>query len=109
MDKHGDLVVGTSTSGWAYKPSGRIGDSPMLGCGLFLDNEVGAAAATGDGEDIMKAAVCTEVVLRMRAGATPTEACRGAVEQMRKGLSKERRKDVMVGVVALSKAGEVKP
>jgi isoaspartyl peptidase/L-asparaginase-like protein (Ntn-hydrolase superfamily) len=54
IDKQRDIAVGTSTSGWAFCPAGRVGDSPLVGSGLFVDNKVGAAAATGDGEEIMK-------------------------------------------------------
>jgi isoaspartyl peptidase/L-asparaginase-like protein (Ntn-hydrolase superfamily) len=54
IDKASNISVGTSTSGWAFCPAGRVGDSPLVGSGLFVDNNVGAAAATGDGEEIMK-------------------------------------------------------
>lgn len=107
VDEHGDLVAGTSTSGWAFKPAGRVGDSPLFGSGLCVDNVVGAAVATGDGEDIMKAVLTHEVLVRMRRGASPTAACSGAIAQMLHGLPPERRAAVKVGVVAVSKAGEV--
>ena len=107
VDEHGDLVAGTSTSGWAFKPAGRVGDSPLFGSGLCVDNEVGAAVATGDGEDIMKAVLTHEVLVRMRRGAAPAAACRAAIAQMLRGMPAERRAEVKVGVVAVSKAGEV--
>lgn len=71
----GNLVGGCSTSGLAYKLPGRVGDSPILGSGLYVDNEVGAAGATGVGENIMRFCGTFQVVERMRAGADPQEAC----------------------------------
>ena len=54
QDKNGDLAGSCTTSGWAYKLHGRVGDSPLIGAGLFVDNEVGCAAATGLGEEVIK-------------------------------------------------------
>lgn len=107
VDAQGDLVAGTSTSGWAFKPAGRVGDSPLFGSGLCVDNAVGAAAATGDGEEIMKACVAHEVLVGMRGGLSPDAACRRAIALLCAALPAERRATVKVGVVAVSKAGAV--
>ena len=73
-DKHGDLFGACTTSGAAWKMHGRVGDSPIIGAGLFLDNDVGAAAATGLGEAIIKTSGSAMVVELMRQGYSPKEA-----------------------------------
>ena len=82
MDKHGNLSGACTTSGWAYKMHGRVGDSPIIGAGLFVDNEVGAACATGMGEAIIRIAGSHTVVELMRQGYSPQEACKMAVERI---------------------------
>lgn len=76
IDNNNDICAGTSTSGLRYKMPGRVGDTPLVGCGLYCDNEIGAAAATGEGEDIMRFALSFRVVEEIRRGAKPAEACR---------------------------------
>ncbi len=78
IDKRGDISGITTTSGMSWKIPGRVGDSPILGAGLYVDNEVGAAGATGIGEDTMKSCACFYIVMRMRAGRSPQEACEDA-------------------------------
>ncbi|MFM8963541.1 MAG: isoaspartyl peptidase/L-asparaginase family protein [Sphingomonadales bacterium] len=78
MDAQGQLAGACTTSGWAYKMHGRIGDSPIIGAGLFVDDEVGAATATGLGEAIVRVAGSHTVVELMRQGYTPFDACREA-------------------------------
>lgn len=78
----GNLAGGCSTSGWAYKLPGRVGDSPIIGSGLYVDNTVGAAGATGLGENVMRYCGAFRVVEAMRRGASPLEACRDAVRQI---------------------------
>jgi len=79
LDQHGDLSGACTTSGLAYKMHGRVGDSPIIGAGLFVDNEVGAATATGVGELVMKTLGSFLVVELIRQGATAQEACEEAV------------------------------
>jgi len=81
-DANGDFSGACTTSGWAYKMHGRVGDSPIIGAGLFIDNEVGAATATGLGEAIIRIAGSHTVVELMRQGYTPLEACKEAVNRI---------------------------
>jgi isoaspartyl peptidase/L-asparaginase-like protein (Ntn-hydrolase superfamily) len=82
LDANGNLSGACTTSGWAYKLPGRLGDSPIIGAGLFVDNEVGAACATGLGEAIIRIAGSHTVVELMRQGYTPQKACEMAVERI---------------------------
>jgi N4-(beta-N-acetylglucosaminyl)-L-asparaginase len=82
MDANGDLSGACTTSGWAYKMHGRVGDSPIIGAGLFVDNEVGAATATGMGEAIIRIAGSHTVVELMRQGYSPNDACKEAVRRI---------------------------
>lgn len=105
MDKDGNLSGACTTSGWAYKLPGRVGDSPIIGAGLFVDNEIGAACATGMGEAVIRIAGSHTVVELMRYGHSPQEACKLAVERIQK-----KHKDVtglQVGFIAMNKNGEV--
>ena len=105
MDKDGNLSGACTTSGWAYKLPGRVGDSPIIGAGLFVDNEIGAACATGMGEAVIRIAGSHTVVELMRHGHSPDEACKLAVERIQK-----KHKDItgiQVGFIAMNKNGEV--
>jgi isoaspartyl peptidase/L-asparaginase-like protein (Ntn-hydrolase superfamily) len=82
MDANGDFSGACTTSGWAYKLHGRVGDSPIIGAGLFIDNEVGAATATGLGEAIIRIAGSHTVVELMRQGFSPLDACKEAVNRI---------------------------
>ncbi len=82
LDQHGDLAGGCSTSGMAGKLPGRVGDSPILGAGLYVDNEVGAAGATGVGENIMRHCASRMIVERMRQGLHPQAACEAVLHEM---------------------------
>jgi isoaspartyl peptidase/L-asparaginase-like protein (Ntn-hydrolase superfamily) len=105
LDIDGNLSGSCTTSGWAYKLPGRLGDSPIIGAGLFVDNEIGAACATGLGEAIIRIAGSHTVVELMRQGHAPSEACRLAVERI---LSKhEDVKGLQCGFIALDKNGNV--
>ena len=105
LDSLGNLSGACTTSGMAYKMHGRIGDSPIIGAGLFVDNEVGAATATGVGEEVIRIVGCHLVVELMRQGNTPEQACRQAVERiLKKNPSKAR--GIQVGFLALNKNGE---
>jgi len=80
VDANGDVAGITTTSGLAWKVPGRIGDSPIIGAGLYVDNAVGAAGVTGRGEDVMKSCAAYYVVMRMRDGRSPQEACEDAAD-----------------------------
>ena len=82
VDARGDISGITSTSGLSWKIPGRIGDSPIIGAGLYVDNEVGAAGATGRGEDVIKACSSFYIVSRMREGRSPQEACEDALRRI---------------------------
>ena len=82
VDKNGDIAGITSTSGLSWKIPGRVGDSPIIGAGLYVDNEVGAAGATGRGEDVIKSCASFYIVMRMKEGRTPQEACEDAIRMI---------------------------
>ncbi len=82
VDKNGDIAGITSTSGLSWKIPGRVGDSPIIGAGLYVDNEVGAAGATGRGEDVIKSCASFYTVMRMKEGRTPQEACEDAIRMI---------------------------
>lgn len=105
MDAKGNLSGACTTSGLAYKMHGRVGDSPIIGAGLFVDNEVGAATATGLGEEVVRTCGCHTVVELMRQGYSPEEACKEAVMRIVK-KKPEKSKDIQVGFIALNKKGE---
>jgi N4-(beta-N-acetylglucosaminyl)-L-asparaginase len=108
LDAHGNLSGACTTSGMAFKMHGRVGDSPIIGAGLYVDNEIGAATATGHGEEVIRITGCHLVVELMRQGKSPQKACEEAVARIVK-LTKNRGKelkDIQVGFIALNKKGE---
>jgi N4-(beta-N-acetylglucosaminyl)-L-asparaginase len=82
IDSNGDIAGCTSTSGLSFKISGRVGDSPIIGAGLYVDNEAGAAGATGRGEDVIKSCASYYIVLRMKDGRSPQQACEDAMQMI---------------------------
>jgi N4-(beta-N-acetylglucosaminyl)-L-asparaginase len=105
MDAKGNIAGGCSTSGMAYKMRGRVGDSPVIGAGLFVDNEIGAATSTGVGEEVIRCVGSHLVVELMRHGYTPENACKEAVMRIvRKSPAKS--KEIQVGFLAINKKGE---
>lgn len=107
LDENGDLSGGCTTSGAAWKMHGRVGDSPIIGAGLFLDNEVGAAAATGLGEAVIRTAGSAMVVELMRQGKSPFEACKEIVERIYNKHKNHKDMDYLqVGFIAVNKNGE---
>lgn len=105
MDAQGNIAGGCSTSGMAYKMRGRVGDSPVIGAGLFVDNEIGAATSTGVGEEVIRCVGSHLVVELMRHGYTPENACKEAVMRIvRKSPAKS--KEIQVGFLAINKKGE---
>lgn len=105
LDKNGNLSGACTTSGMAYKMHGRVGDSPIIGAGLFVDNEIGAATSTGVGEEVIRIVGSHLVVELMRQGNSPEEACRKAVERIVKNQPK-KSKEIQVGFLAINKNGE---
>lgn len=104
IDNNGRISGACTTSGMGYKMPGRVGDSPIIGAGLFVDGEVGGAAATGSGELVMKTLGSFLVVELMRNGKSPTEACEEAVHRIAKKIPNYQQHQV--GFIALSKSGE---
>jgi N4-(beta-N-acetylglucosaminyl)-L-asparaginase len=108
LDAAGNLSGSCTTSGLSYKMHGRVGDSPIIGAALFVDNEVGAACATGVGEEVIKTVGSFLIVELMRQGASPQEACREAVGRIvarHPGLA--AADELQVGYLALDVTGRV--
>lgn len=108
LDEHGNLSGACTTSGMAFKMHGRVGDSPIIGAGLFVDGEVGAATATGHGEEMIRVVGSHLVVELMRQGKSPQEACEEAVKRINEKfkLRGKDTNDTQVGFIALNKNGE---
>lgn len=106
IDKNGDISGACTTSGLAYKMAGRVGDSPIIGSGLFVDNEIGGAVATGLGEEVVKTVGSFLIVELMRQGKSPQEACEEAIKRI---VSKPNSnyKNFQVGYIAVNKKGEI--
>ncbi len=105
LDQKQNLSGACTTSGMAYKMQGRVGDSPIIGAALFVDNEIGAATSTGVGEEVIRIVGSHLVVELMRQGNTPQQACEKAVARIVKNQP-EKSKEIQVGFLALSKNGE---
>lgn len=105
LDSKGNLSGACTTSGMAFKLRGRVGDSPIIGAGLYVDNEVGAATSTGVGEEVIRNVGSFLVVELMRQGYRPEEACKEAVMRIIR-KKPETAKEIQVGFLALNKKGE---
>lgn len=105
LDQEGLMTVGTSTSGLFMKKPGRVGDSPVIGSGFYVDSEIGGATATGLGEDLMKGMVSYEIVSLMEEGFSPQEACEKVVVKLDQKLKERRGKAGDLSVVAMDKKG----
>ncbi|APQ17816.1 isoaspartyl peptidase/L-asparaginase [Maribacter hydrothermalis] len=104
IDTDGDIAGACTTSGMAYKMAGRVGDSPIIGAGLFVDNEVGGATATGVGEEVVRTVGSFLIVELMRQGKSPQEACEEGVKRI---IAKNKDKqDFQIGFIAINKKGE---
>ena len=109
LDAKGHLAGACTTSGMAFKMRGRVGDSPIIGAGLYVDGEVGGATATGHGEEVIRTVGSFRVVAGMKAGLSPQQACEEAVREIHK-LFIRRGADLehtQIGFIALSLSGEV--
>ena len=105
LDKNNNISGACTTSGLAYKMRGRVGDSPIIGSGLFIDNKVGGAVATGLGEEVVKTVGSFLVVELMRQGKSPQEACETAVKRIVSSNSQENK--FQVAYIAMNKNGDV--
>jgi len=103
IDNNGDISGGCTTSGLAYKMSGRVGDSPIIGSGLYVDNEIGGAVATGLGEEVVKTVGSFLIVELMRQGHSPQKACEIAISRI---VTKSDYRNFQVGYIALNKQGD---
>lgn len=106
IDENGNIAGGCTTSGLAYKMAGRVGDSPIIGAGLYIDNQFGAAVATGLGEEVVKTVGSFLIVELMRQGKSPQDACKEAINRI---INKPNSnyKNFQVGFVAVNKKGEI--
>ncbi len=105
QDEKSNLAGACTTSGWAYKMHGRVGDSPIIGAGLFVDNNIGCAAATGLGEEVIKTSGSFLVVELMRQGYDPTAACEEALKRVIQ--SHNGNPDFQIAYIAIRKDGEI--
>ena len=105
LDKNNNISGACTTSGLAYKMRGRVGDSPIIGSGLFIDNNIGGAVATGLGEEVVKTVGSFLVVELMRQGKSPQEACETAVKRIVSSNSQENK--FQVAYIAINKNGDV--
>ncbi|WP_282038114.1 isoaspartyl peptidase/L-asparaginase family protein [Saccharicrinis aurantiacus] len=107
IDKEGKVAASCTTSGAAWKMHGRVGDSPIVGAGLFVDGEVGAATATGLGEAVIRTAGSAIVVELMRNGMSPFDACKEATHRIYKRHKGRPEFDYLqVGFIAINNKGE---
>ena len=106
IDAKGDIAGACTTSGMAYKLHGRVGDSPIIGAGMFVDNEIGGAVATGVGEFVMKTLGSFLIVELMRQGRSPQEACEEAIGRIMDKHGATITKDFQVGYLAIDKTGQ---
>ena len=102
----GKLAGMVTTSGLGFKMRGRVGDSPIIGAGLFVDNEVGAATSSGVGEEVIRICGTHTIIEQMRFGRSPEQACREAIRRIVE-RNPAKAKEFQVGFVALSRRGEV--
>ena len=103
IDQKGDISGACTTSGLSWKLHGRVGDSPIIGAGMYTDNEVGGAVATGMGEAVMKTLGTFLIVELMRGGKSPQEACEEAVGRI---AAKQDYKSFQIGYLAINKSGQ---
>ena len=103
LDEKGNISGACTTSGLSWKMHGRVGDSPIIGAGMYVDNEVGGCCATGLGEAVMKTLGSFLIVELMRQGATPQEACEEAIARI---VKNQNYKNMQIGYIAINKKGE---
>lgn len=106
LDNANNLSGSCTTSGAGFKMRGRVGDSPIIGAGLYVDNEIGAAVATGQGEDIIRICGSHTVVEMMRNGYSPEMACKKTIERLYKKIGDKKARQIQAGFIAINKKGE---
>lgn len=106
MDGKGKLSGMVTTSGVAFKMHGRVGDSPIIGAGLFVDDEVGAATSSGVGEEVIRICGTHTIIEQMRFGKSAEDACREAIRRIVK-RDESKAREIQVGFIALSKQGDI--
>ena len=106
LDTHNNVSGMCTTSGMGFKMRGRVGDSPIIGAGLFVDNEAGAAVATGQGEEVIRICGTHLIVEYMRDGLSPQQACEKAIQRI-VNRDKARARNFQVAFIAINKAGDV--
>jgi N4-(beta-N-acetylglucosaminyl)-L-asparaginase len=106
IDSQRNLSGACTTSGMAFKLRGRVGDSPIIGAGLYVDNAVGAATSSGQGEEVIRIGGSVIIVEFMRQGKTPEQACKMAIERL-VAINPAKAKNFQVGFIAINKAGDV--
>ncbi len=107
LDGQGNLAAGCTTSGMSWKIPGRVGDSPIIGSGLYVDNEVGAAAGTGHGDEMMKVCLSYRVVMSMEKGMEPQDACIEALRYLMRKRPPEMHQNYGAALIALRKDGVI--
>ncbi|MCL4113309.1 UNVERIFIED_CONTAM: hypothetical protein GTU68_039339 [Idotea baltica] len=105
IDNQGDLSAACTTSGMGFKMRGRVGDSPIIGSGLYVDGEVGAVTGSGQGEEVIRVSGAHLITEFMRQGKSPKKACKMAVERIYK-INPAKAKEFQVGFIALNDCGE---
>lgn len=106
LDRQAGMVAGTSSSGLFMKEKGRVGDSPLAGSGLYVDNEIGGATATGLGEDLTKGVLSYEIVRRMGEGMHPMAAASSALKEFEATLKRKYGKAGAMSLICMNQAGE---
>lgn len=106
LDKRGSMSVATSTSGLFMKRRGRLGDSPIIGSGFYCDSQIGAATATGVGEDLMKGCTSYEIVRRMEGGMSPQDAADSVIGELEDKLMARFGRVGDLSVVCMNRLGE---
>lgn len=107
LDAQGNLAAGCTTSGMAWKVPGRVGDSPIIGSGLYVDNEVGCAAATGHGDEMMQVCVTYRVVMLMEQGRSAQEACEETLRYLLRKRDPRLHDNYGAALIAIRKDGQV--
>lgn len=103
VDRAGDIVAGVSTSGMMFKHAGRVGDSPLPGCGLYADNLAGAACCTGDGDKILRFCPSFHVIQLMKQGSSPSQACKHVIAEITERMGDQNM--FQIGIIAMDMEG----
>lgn len=107
LDLHGNVSAAVTTSGMSFKAAGRVGDSPVVGAGLYADAEAGACVATGDGDHIMRFCPSHKVVEAMSNGLSPKEACSAVIGRIFSRMQRSKQPMFEMALLAINTAGEV--